>query len=66
MKSCECGGELLRHGKTYYKGSDVVGVRYICKECRKSRTERFDGDSVDGRVFFNSTGRPTMKDWRFN
>lgn len=65
MKTCSCGGEFLRHGITRYKCSDMVGVRYICRECRKSHTERFKADSVEGVLFFNATGRPTLKDWRY-
>ena len=64
MKFCECGGEFLRHGKTAYKDTSIIGVRYICRDCRKSHTERFEADPVKGFVYFNPTGRPTLKDWR--
>ena len=62
MKTCACGGDLLRHGVTKY-GDGSQGVRYRCRECSKTFTER-NGNEVRGLLFFNSTGRPTKKDWR--
>lgn len=65
MKSCACGGDFLRHGTKKYKVSpNVVGIRYICRECHKSKTVRMASDDVKGVLFFNSTGRPTKNDWR--
>lgn len=66
MKTCpHCEGELLRHGVTHYKHSETVGVRFICRDCRKSFTERMKADTVAGLLFFAATGRPTLKDWRY-
>lgn len=67
MKTCECGGELLRHGARKYKTTDMWRVRYICRECRKSFTQKMDVSKVMTGKFlhFNSTGRPTYKDWRY-
>lgn len=66
MKTCpHCEGELLRHAKTAYKGSKTIGIRFICRECRKSFTQRFEADTVAGLLFFSTTGRPTLKDWRY-
>lgn len=67
MKLCpHCGGDLLRHGITTYKhAATVVGVRYRCRDCRKSFTKRVERDQIRGVLFFNDTGRPTLKDWRF-
>lgn len=64
MKSCDCGGDLLRHAITEYVDPSIVGIRYICKECKRSKTVRMASDDVKGLLYFNSTGRPTMKDWR--
>lgn len=64
MKTCNCGGDLLRHGTTKYADPSIVGVRYICRECGKSFTQRMASDKQAGLLFFNSTGRPTKKDWR--
>lgn len=64
-KYCSCGGDLLRHGVTEYSDPSIIGVRYICRECRKSKTVRMANDNVTGIAFFNPTGRPTKKDWRF-
>lgn len=41
-----------------------MGIRYCCKDCRKSFTVRVEADDITGLGFFNSTGRPYMKDWR--
>ena len=65
LKECSCGGEFLRHGKTYYGDTSIVGVRYICRDCRKSKTVRFQSDEVNGSLFLNSNGRPFMNDWRY-
>lgn len=64
MKSCACGGDFLRHGTTYYTDTSIIGIRYICRDCRKSKTVRMPTDDVKGLLFFNSTGRPTKRDWR--
>jgi hypothetical protein len=66
MKSCQhCGGDLLRHGVTYYRADpSIIGIRYICRECRKSFTQRVSDDKPTGLLFFNATGRPHRKDWR--
>ena len=65
MKLCVCGGELLRHGLKIYKSSGIVGVRYACRECRKTFTQRMTKDVDTGRLFFTPRGRPTVKDWRY-
>jgi len=62
---CECGGDLLRHGVTEYADPSIIGVRYICRDCRKSKTVRMPTDRKTGYAYFNNTGRPTVKDWRF-
>ena len=68
MKTCDCGGELLRHGVTHFKGKNapvgMVGVRYRCRECRKTFTVRLVSDDRAGFLHFHATGRPTAKDWR--
>lgn len=58
MKFCECGGDYLRHGIV------KTGIRYICRDCRKSFTQRGE-DVIKGKKTFNETGRPTLNDWRF-
>ena len=66
MKTCECGGELLRHGVTRYKrDSSIIGIRYKCIECTKTFTQRMEKDEIKGLLFFAPTGRPTVKDWRY-
>ncbi len=66
MKTCTCGGELLRHGVKYYsRDTSIIGIRYRCRECNATFTERMQEDAVKGCLFFNATGRPTLKDWRF-
>lgn len=66
MKTCpHCSGELLRHGVTRYKDVETVGIRYRCRECSKTFTERMDSDKRAGSLFFAPTGRPTIKDWRY-
>ncbi len=66
MKTCQhCDGDLLRHGVTYYRRDpSIVGVRYICRDCRTSFTQRVDAEKPSGYAFFNQTGRPYNKDWR--
>lgn len=65
MKTCKCGGDLLRHGVTHYKSDpSVVGVRYRCRDCGQTFTQRMSDDIQRGMLFFNQTGRPTVKDWR--
>lgn len=65
MKTCACGGDLLRHSMTRYKTNPaLVGVRYRCRECGKSFTQRMPEDTQTGALFFNTTGRPTIRDWR--
>jgi hypothetical protein len=67
MKTCDCGGDLLRHGVTRYKSEQsVVGVRYKCRECGRSFTQRMADDKQGGALFFNATGRPHRKDWRMS
>lgn len=72
MNSCpHCSGELLRHGVTHYKRTEMVGIRYRCKDCSRTFTQRMNEDKVSGvlcfglRGFPNLDGRPTLKDWRF-
>jgi len=68
MKTCACGGDLLRHGVTHYASDpSIVGVRYKCRECEKTFTQRMESDEHKGALFFNSTGgRPHRKDWRMS
>lgn len=68
MKVCEhCGGDLLRHGVTHYTSdTSIIGVRYRCRECNKTFTQRMADDASRGALFFNSTGRPHRKDWRMS
>lgn len=65
-KTCHCGGELLRHGFYYYKQTDFTGIRYICRDCRKSSTSLEESSEIHGRgkLRFNATGRPTIQDAR--
>lgn len=66
MKTCACGGDLLRHGLTRYNADKrVVGVRYKCRECGKTHTQRMAEDECNGLLFFSATGRPTLNDWRY-
>lgn len=65
MKTCDCGGELLRHGVKYYANPEYIGIRYRCRECQKTFTERMLDDTKTGKLFFTNTGRPTLKDWRY-
>lgn len=66
MKTCaHCGGDLLRHGVTHYlRDPSLIGVRYICRDCRTSFTQRMKQDEPTGLLLLNKTGRPTLKDWR--
>lgn len=65
MKTCTaCGGQLLRHGATRYQ-SGSVSYRYICKDCRNTITAPITDDTITGKLHFSSTGRPTLKDWRY-
>jgi transposase-like protein len=68
MKFCECGGDLLRHAVTRYTRRHVgmIGVRYKCRECGKTFTQRMESDKRSGELFFNATGRPHRKDWRMS
>lgn len=68
MKTCQhCGGDLLRHGVAYYSTDpSIVGVRYKCRECSKTFTQRMENDDRRGLAFFNATGRPHRKDWRMS
>jgi len=65
-KTCQCGGDLLRHGFYYYKQAAFTGIRYICRDCRKSitRLEETSAITGTGKLRFNSTGRPTIQDAR--
>jgi hypothetical protein len=66
LKTCECGGDYLRHGLSYYKSDpNLIGIRYKCRDCKKTHTERFEEDTING-VFFNYIGRPTLKDSRYD
>ena len=66
MRHCTCGGDLLRHGVTQYKeNKSIIGVRYICRECRKTFTQRGEKVKKQGMLFFSETGRPTINDWRY-
>ncbi len=57
MKPCPyCGGTLLRHG-TSENRTISVGIRYRCRNCRKSLTVR------DGEIS-TLKGRPFKIDWR--
>ncbi len=67
MKTCECcGGDLLRHGITHYKGDfRVIGIRYKCRECTKTFTVRMQkSETSERKLCFNQTGRPHQCDWR--
>jgi uncharacterized protein YlaI len=64
MNLCNCGGDYLRHGILRYK-SGAVSYRYICRDCRKTMIAPITEDVVKGKLYFNPTGRPTLKDWRF-
>lgn len=66
MNFCKCGGELVRHGITYYKRQpDMIGIRYKCLACNSTFTKKMKDDTVTGTMNFNATGRPTLKDWRY-
>jgi hypothetical protein len=66
MKTCNCGGELLRHGVTRYKhDQSIIGIRYRCRDCNVTHTERMPSDEVKGYLYFAPVGRPTLKDWRY-
>lgn len=65
MKLCECGGDLLRHGVARYKSAPaIVGVRYKCRECGRTFTQRMGSDEHKEKLRFNSAGRPHYQDWR--
>jgi len=64
MIYCPCGGDYLRHGILRHK-SGANSYRYICRECRKTITAPITEDVVVGKMYFTKTGRPTLKDWRF-
>lgn len=64
MKTCACGGHLLRHGVTRYASdANLIGIRYRCRACGKTFTQRMPEDRHDGALF-QATGRPVLVDWR--
>jgi len=57
MNACpKCGGFLYRRGNVFYKSGEI-GLRYTCRECKKSITVK--------NGVLQSLGRPPIKDWRF-
>ncbi len=67
MKTCLCGGDLLRHGFYYYKRPEFTGVRYRCRDCSTTITILEESSAIGGRgkkLRFSNTGRPTIQDAR--
>ena len=59
-----CEGELLRHGVSRKQNGDIYGVRYRCRECGRTHTQRMTADEYRGTRQYNATGRPMRNDWR--
>jgi hypothetical protein len=67
MKTCLCGGDLLRHDIYRYKRIPFVRIRYICKDCRETiwMLEEVSAMSGTGKIRFHAEGRPRIRDARF-
>jgi len=59
-----CEGELLRHGVARKPTGETYGIRYRCRECNRTFTQRTDEETYSGVRQYNATGRPMRKDWR--
>lgn len=68
MRVCpHCGGDLLRHGTVSYASVNApVGVRYRCRDCRKTMLIRMKSDELKGFLRFSVEGRSNLKDWRYS
>ena len=68
MKTCTCGGDLLRHDIYRYKRIPFVRIRYICKECKETTgmMEEVGTLSGSGKIRFHAEGRARILDARFN
>lgn len=68
MKTCHCGGDLLRHDIYRYKRIPFVRIRYICKECKETvgMLEEAGALSGAGKIRFHAEGRARILDARFN
>lgn len=64
MKTCACGGDLLRHAvmRSSLDG-EITGIRYICRDCRETFIHHSDGCGVTGQIS-TLRGRPIKADWR--
>ena len=68
MKTCHCGGDLLRHDIYRYKRIPFVRIRYICKECKETigMMEEVNALSGSGKIRFHAEGRARILDARFS
>jgi len=68
MKSCTCGGDLLRHDIYRYKRIPFVRIRYICQDCRGTigMIEEVSALSGAGKIRFHAAGRARIRDARFS
>ena len=64
MKTCGCGGNLLRHGVSRQKNGDQYGIRYRCADCGKTFTAKVADVPARNVLKFGGYGRPTRNDWR--
>ena len=68
LKTCHCGGDLLRHDLYRYKRIPFVRIRYICRDCRETigMIEEVSAVSGKGKIRFHTEGRARILDARFS